>query len=78
MKNFPVDMIEKLQVVEKKSDFEEMTGIDDGDRKYVINLSKKKKERLVRTALAGIGTDEKYEANALLNRFKITRELPGL
>ena len=50
MKNFSVDMIEKLQVVEKKSDFEEMTGIDDGDRKYVINLKvkKRKKERLVR------------------------------
>ena len=50
MKNFSVDMIEKLQVVEKKSDFEKMTGIDDGYRKYVINLKvkKRKKERLVR------------------------------
>ncbi len=80
MKNFPVDMIEKLQVVEKKSDFEEMTGIDDGDRKYVINLKVKKEKRngLFGTALAGIGTDEKYEANALLNRFKNNTRVTGI
>ena len=30
-KNLPVDMIERLQVVEKKSDMEELTGIDDGN-----------------------------------------------
>ena len=38
-KNLPAKMIEKLKVVEKKSDQAEFTGIDDGERETVIDLS---------------------------------------
>ena len=44
-KNLPVDMIERLQVVEKKSDMEELTGIDDGNRQYIINLKVKRDKK---------------------------------
>lgn len=79
-KNFPVDMIERLQVVEKKSDMEELTGIDDGNRQYIINLKVKrdKKRGVFGTALAGGGTQEKYEANALINKFSKETQLTVL
>lgn len=79
-KNLPVDMIERLQVVEKKSDMEELTGIDDGNRQYIINLKVKrdKKRGVFGTALAGGGTQEKYEANALINKFSKETQLTVL
>ena len=38
-KNIPAKIIEKVKVVEKKSDQAEFTGIDDGDEETVIDLS---------------------------------------
>lgn len=40
-KNIPAKMIEKVKVVEKKSDQALFTGIDDGDEEMVIDLSMK-------------------------------------
>ena len=79
-KYLPTDMIEMLQVVEKKSDLEEVTGIDDGNRQYVINLKVKRdmKRGVFGTAAAGAGTEGRYEANALINRFANERQITGL
>ena len=41
-RNLPVDMVEKLQVVDRKSDLARMTGVDDGEDETVINLTVKK------------------------------------
>ncbi len=41
-KNLPVEMIEKLQVVDRKSDLARLTGVDDGEDETVINLTVKK------------------------------------
>ena len=41
-KNLPVEMIEKLQVVDRKSDLARITGVDDGEEETVINLTVKK------------------------------------
>lgn len=40
-KNIPAKIIEKVRVVEKKSDQAQFTGIDDGDQETVIDLSVK-------------------------------------
>lgn len=40
-KNIPAKMIEKIKVVEKKSDQAQFTGIDDGEEETVIDLSLK-------------------------------------
>ena len=40
-KNIPAKMIEKVKVVEKKSDQAQFTGIDDGEEETVIDLSMK-------------------------------------
>ncbi|MCH5178468.1 MAG: TonB-dependent receptor [Prevotellaceae bacterium] len=43
MKNLPADLIEKIQAYDKKSDYTEMTGIDDGNEETVIDLKLKQK-----------------------------------
>lgn len=40
-KNLPVDMVDKLQVVDRKSDLARLTGVDDGEEETVINLTVK-------------------------------------
>ncbi len=70
-KNLPVDMVDKLQVVDRKSDLARLTGVDDGEDETVINLTVKKgmKNGWFGTAEAGYGTDDRYKATFNVNRF---------
>lgn len=70
-KNLPVDMVDKLQVVNRKSDLARMTGVDDGEDETVINLTVKKgmKNGYFGTAEAGYGTDKRYMASFNVNKF---------
>lgn len=70
-KNLPVEMIEKLQVVDRKSDLARMTGVDDGEDETVINLTVKKgmKNGWFGTVEAGYGTDDRYQVTYNVNRF---------
>ena len=70
-KNLPAKMIDKLQVLDKKSDMAMMTGFDDGEEETVINLTVKKgmKQGWFGNAFAGYGSKDRYEANAMVNRF---------
>ena len=70
-KNLPVEMIDKLQVVDRKSDLARITGVDDGEDETVINLTVKKgmKNGWFGTAEAGYGTDSRYKATFNVNRF---------
>ena len=70
-RNLPVDMVEKLQVVDRKSDLARLTGVDDGEDETVINLTVKKNRRngWFGNAEAGYGTDGRYKANFTINRF---------
>ena len=49
-RNLPVDMVDKLQVVDRKSDLARITGVDDGEEETVIKPYRKKRyeQRLVR------------------------------
>lgn len=71
-KNLPVNMVDKLQVVDRKSDLARMTGIDDGEEETVINLTVKQgmKNGYFGAAYAGYGTDERYKGGFNINRFK--------
>lgn len=40
-KNIPADMIEKIQVIDEKSDVAKMTGFEDDDTEHIINLTLK-------------------------------------
>ncbi|MDE6652417.1 MAG: outer membrane beta-barrel protein [Paramuribaculum sp.] len=70
-KNLPVEMVDKLQVVDRKSDLARLTGVDDGEDETVINLTVKKgmKNGWFGNAEAGYGTDDRYNANFNVNRF---------
>ena len=70
-KNLPAKMIDKLQVLDKKSDMAQMTGFDDGEEKTVINLTVKPgmKQGWFGNAYGGYGSKDRYEGNAMVNRF---------
>ena len=70
-KNLPVNMIDKLQVVDRKSDLARITGVDDGEEETVINLTVKKgmKNGWFGQAEAGTGTDSRYMGTFTVNRF---------
>lgn len=77
--NLEIDIIEKLQVIEKKSDLEELTGIDDGKRETIINITIKqdKKRGWINNIQAGLGSltqdvspdNLRYETRSMFNRF---------
>ena len=70
-KNLPVNMVDKLQVVDRKSDLARMTGVDDGEDETVINLTVKKgmKNGWFGNVEAGYGTDDRYQGGFNVNRF---------
>ncbi|WP_455634380.1 outer membrane beta-barrel protein [Parabacteroides sp.] len=70
-KNLPAKMIDKLQVLDKKSDMAQMTGFDDGEEETVINLTVKPgmKQGWFGNAYGGYGSKDRYEGNVMVNRF---------
>uniref|UniRef100_UPI002636E072 outer membrane beta-barrel protein n=1 Tax=uncultured Proteiniphilum sp. TaxID=497637 RepID=UPI002636E072 len=68
-KNLPAKMVDKLQVLDNKSEMEKMTGFDDEVEEMVINLTVKPDMRqgVFGNAFAGYGNKERYEANAMVN-----------
>lgn len=77
-KNLPVEMIDKLQVVDRKSEMARMTGFDDGEEETVINLTIRPgmAKGTMGNILAGIGSnvpeehDLRYQGGAFLNHMQ--------
>jgi hypothetical protein len=70
-RNLPAKMVDKVQVLDRKSDMTLMTGFDDGEEETIINLTVKPgmKEGWFGNAFAGYGSQERYEGNFMVNRF---------
>ncbi|MCH5346443.1 MAG: TonB-dependent receptor [Muribaculaceae bacterium] len=70
-RNLPVDIVDRIQVVDRKSDLARLTGVDDGEDETVINLSIKPgmKNGWIGTVEGGYGTDDRYKGNFMVNRF---------
>lgn len=70
-KNLPADMVDKIQVLDKMSDQEEFTGIDDGNKVKTINIVTKKdrKKGYFGNISAGIGPEGKYDGGLNINSF---------
>lgn len=79
-RNLPADAIDKVQVYDKQSDQSQLTGFDDGNSEKTINLKlkKDKKKGVFGKAMAGYGTDQRYESRFNLNSFKGARQLSML
>ena len=71
-KNIPAEMVNKLQVIDRKSDLARLTGVDDGEDETVINLTVKKgmNNGWFGTVNAGYGTDDRYAFNVMANYFR--------
>ena len=69
--NLRADIVDKVQVFDKKSKQEELTGINDGNRSKTINLEikKDKKHNYFGKLSAGQGTQNQYKNNGTLNVF---------
>lgn len=79
-KNFPAEVISKLQVLDKKSDMSQMTGFDDGEEETVINLTMKPdmKEGMFGNLFAGYGSKDRYEAGGMVNYMKNNTQITAL
>ncbi|MEJ7693401.1 carboxypeptidase regulatory-like domain-containing protein, partial [Daejeonella sp.] len=76
-KNIRADMVDKVQVYDKKSDQATFTGIDDGEKTKTINIKLKedKKSGYFGKAEAGGGNDDFYQGQAMFNVFKGKKKL---
>jgi hypothetical protein len=79
-RNLPADAVEKVQVFDKKSDQSQFTGIDDGQREKTINLELKPEKRngAFGTMQAGIGSNNRFQGRANINRFSKSKQLSFL
>ncbi len=70
--NLRAEMIDKVQVFDKKSDQAAFTGIDDGEKNKTINLQLKenKKKGYFGKVEAGLGNNGFFNNQAMLNYFK--------
>ncbi len=70
-RNLPADAVDKVQVYDKKSDQAVFTGIDDGQREKTINLALKENKRHAAFGnnTAGVGSKNRFQAKASVNRF---------
>lgn len=77
LKNLAADAIHKIEVIDKKSEEAELTGLADDQRSYVINLTlKKNKKRIGFGKLSGgIGLDNKFFSNLNYNKFQPKKQL---
>jgi outer membrane receptor protein involved in Fe transport len=71
-RNLPADMIDKIQVIDQMSDQAQFTGVDDGNREKIINITTKKdkKNGFFGNSSVGYGSDDRYDVNLNVNKFK--------
>jgi hypothetical protein len=76
-KNVRADMIDKVQVYDKKSDKSVFTGIDDGNRNKTINLKLRadKKNGYFGKLEGGLGTNDFYQTQGMFNAFRDNEKL---
>lgn len=72
-KNIPVDMVDKVQVIDQKSDMAQLTGFEDENTERIINLTIKenRKKGIFGNITGGGGADKddkfRYDSNVFLN-----------
>ena len=80
LKNLPADAIAKIELIDKKSDESELTGVADGNKEVVINftLKESKKNKGFGKLSAGIGLDNHYFGNLNYNLFSKKTQLSAI
>lgn len=70
-KNLDAEAVEKVEILDKKSEKAEFTGIDDGEEEKTINITLKEeyKKGYFGKAYAALGTEDTYKGSLNYNRF---------
>ena len=76
-RNIPPEIVEKYQIYDDLDDQSKFSGFDDGNRIKTINIvtKKDKREGYFGRAVAGAGTNEKYDESFNFHRFDNDRQL---
>ncbi|SNS47750.1 Outer membrane protein beta-barrel family protein [Belliella buryatensis] len=79
-KNLLAEAIEKVQILDRRSEQSQFTGIDDGQREKTINLKLKNdfKKGFFGNFTGAYGTDQRYKLQGNLNRFSENQQLSFL
>ena len=69
--NLPAEMISKIQVIDKKSDQAEFSGVDDGEVEKIINIVTRTgyKQGVFGKSSFGYGSLDRYDAGFMMNKF---------
>lgn len=75
--NFPADVIDKIQIIDKRSDQALATKVEDGVREKIINITLKKNRRrgIFGKDYLGGGTEGRYEAKTNTNFFNNDKKI---
>lgn len=79
LKMLPADAVDKIQIIDKKSDKAEFSGIDDGQREKILNIKTKpdrQKANFGKSTL-GVGPPQQFDLVGTLNKFSPKRRLTG-
>lgn len=70
-RNLPADMVDKIQIIDDMSDQAKFSGVDDGNREKIINITTKqdKKHGYFGNSTLGYGSDDRYDVNLNVNKF---------
>ncbi len=76
-KNLPADIVDRVQVFDRRSEQAEFSGVDDGNEEKTINIKLRadKKHGYFGNAEVGGGSDNRYNSRASINRFSKTTQL---
>ncbi|MGQ7853079.1 outer membrane beta-barrel family protein [Pedobacter sp. WC2501] len=76
-KNLPADMVDKIQVIDELSEQAQFTGIDDGTRNKILNITTKNgmKHGYFGNSTIGYGSDDRYDASLNVNKFDDDRQI---
>ncbi|MBD1432024.1 carboxypeptidase regulatory-like domain-containing protein [Sphingobacterium sp. DN00404] len=71
LKTLPAEIIDKIQLIDEKSEQARFSGFDDGERRKVINIVTKpdRKRGTFGKASSGYGDENKFALNTSINRF---------
>jgi len=70
-KNLPADMVDKIQVIDELSEQAQFSGVDDGTRNKILNITTKSgmKKGYFGNSTVGYGTNDRYDASLNVNKF---------
>jgi Outer membrane protein beta-barrel family/CarboxypepD_reg-like domain len=76
-KNLPADMVDKIQVIDELSEQAQFTGIDDGTRNKILNITTKNgmKHGYFGNSTVGYGSKDRYDASLNVNKFDDDRQI---